>query len=201
MRRLLQPPEPGQQLSLSWSFEFEGKDYFEGFRSLATNGIDKPILNFFRMAGLMSGDRVEATSSGSASLDELMKSGGRNQTDLDVLATREHSSAAVLIWNYEPAATTSRSDNLRVTIRGIPPAIKHVLVTQYRIDNTHSNAYTVWKDMGSPQHPTPEQLVTLRGRDGLELLESPQWVESASGVLRMKSQLQEEGLSLLKLEW
>src|SRR5664279_760950 len=43
---------------LSWSFEFEDKDYFEGFRSLATNGIDKPVLNLFRMFGLMSGDRV-----------------------------------------------------------------------------------------------------------------------------------------------
>ena len=39
---------------LSWSFEFEDKDYFEGFRSLATNGIDKPVLNVFRMAALMS---------------------------------------------------------------------------------------------------------------------------------------------------
>jgi xylan 1,4-beta-xylosidase len=29
---------------LSWSFEFEGKEYFEGFRSLATNGVDKPVL-------------------------------------------------------------------------------------------------------------------------------------------------------------
>ena len=38
---------------LSWSFEFENKDYFEGFRSLSTNGIDKPVLNFFRMAALM----------------------------------------------------------------------------------------------------------------------------------------------------
>ena len=27
---------------VSWSFEFEGKQYFEGFRTLATNGIDKP---------------------------------------------------------------------------------------------------------------------------------------------------------------
>ena len=36
---------------LSWAFEFEGRDTFEGFRSLATNGIDKPVLNFFRMAG------------------------------------------------------------------------------------------------------------------------------------------------------
>ncbi len=45
---------------LSWSFEFEDKDYFEGFRSLATNGIDKPVLNVFRMFGLMSGDRVQS---------------------------------------------------------------------------------------------------------------------------------------------
>ncbi len=49
---------------LSWSFEFEGKDYFEGFRTLATNGVDKPVLNVFRMAGMMSGERVKAISSG-----------------------------------------------------------------------------------------------------------------------------------------
>jgi len=35
-------------------FEFEGQPYFEGFRTLATNGVDKPVLNFFRMAGLMA---------------------------------------------------------------------------------------------------------------------------------------------------
>src|SRR3569833_2090605 len=49
---------------LSWSFEFEGKDYFEGFRSLSTNGVDKPVLNFFRMAALMHGTRVAAVSTG-----------------------------------------------------------------------------------------------------------------------------------------
>jgi len=47
---------------VTWAFEFEGKQYFEGFRTLATNGIDKPVLNVFRMAGLFSGDRVAATS-------------------------------------------------------------------------------------------------------------------------------------------
>jgi hypothetical protein len=50
---------------LSWSFEFEGKEYFEGFRTLATNGVDKPVLNVFRMAGLMSGNRVGTSSTGS----------------------------------------------------------------------------------------------------------------------------------------
>ena len=41
---------------LTWAFEFEDQQYFEGFRTLATNGIDKPILNLFRMAGLLRGD-------------------------------------------------------------------------------------------------------------------------------------------------
>ena len=57
---------------LSWSFEFENKDYFEGFRSLSTNGIDKPVLNFFRMAALMKGGRVGDPSSGQVKLDDIM---------------------------------------------------------------------------------------------------------------------------------
>ncbi|MEO8078026.1 MAG: beta-xylosidase, partial [Acidobacteriota bacterium] len=31
--------------SVTWAFEFEGQPYFAGFRDLATNGIDKPVLN------------------------------------------------------------------------------------------------------------------------------------------------------------
>src|SRR5258708_29043850 len=34
---------------LTWAFEFEGQPYFDGFRTVATNGIDKPVLNVFRM--------------------------------------------------------------------------------------------------------------------------------------------------------
>ena len=40
--------------ALTWAFEFEGQPYFAGFRSLATNGIDKPVLNVFRS---VAGDR------------------------------------------------------------------------------------------------------------------------------------------------
>ena len=36
---------------LTWAFEFEGQPYFDGFRTLATNGIDKPVLNLFPHAG------------------------------------------------------------------------------------------------------------------------------------------------------
>ena len=44
--------------AVSWSFEFENQPWFYGFRDLATNGVDKPVLNVFRMFGLMKGNRV-----------------------------------------------------------------------------------------------------------------------------------------------
>src|SRR5215471_6524321 len=68
---------------LTWAFEFEGQPYFDGFRSLATNGVDKPILNLFRMAGMFSGSRVKVQSSGAVSLDDLLKSGVRDHADVN----------------------------------------------------------------------------------------------------------------------
>ncbi len=40
---------------LTWAFEFEDQPYFAGFRVLSTNGIALPVLNVFRMLGLMGG--------------------------------------------------------------------------------------------------------------------------------------------------
>ena len=96
---------------LTWAFEFEGKPYFDGYRTLATNGVDKPVLNFFRMAGLMSGDRVAAISSGAAPLDSILKHSVRQDPDIDALATSATGEAAVLLWNYhdEDVAAPGRS--------------------------------------------------------------------------------------------
>ena len=56
-----------------------------------------------------------------------------------------------------------------VTITGIPAGVKRVLLEHYRIDETHSNAYTAWKNMGSPQAPTPEQYGELKAAGQLQL--------------------------------
>ena len=37
------------QGAVTWAFEFEDQPYFAGFRQLASNGIDMPVLNVFRM--------------------------------------------------------------------------------------------------------------------------------------------------------
>jgi len=186
---------------LSWSFEFEGKDYFEGFRTLATNGIDKPVLNVFRMAALMSGDRVRTSSTGQVPLDDILAAGVRQSPDVDAIATKAQHEAAVMLWNYHDDDLPAESSAVQVTIAGIPAGVEKVLLEHYRIDDTHSNSYSVWKGMGSPQIPTQEQYARLKEAGQLELLNSPEWLEVRDNKLTIDTNLPRQATSLMRLTW
>ena len=186
---------------LSWSFEFENKDFFEGFRTLATNGVDKPVLNVFRMAGLMSGERVATSSTGQIPLDDMMKNGVRLSPDVDAFATKAAHDAAVMLWNYHDDDLPAPSADVQVTISGIPAGVKKVLLEHYRIDETHSNSYTVWKAMGSPQTPTPEQYAQMKAAGQLELLTSPVWLDVSRGKVTIDTNLPRQATSLMHLKW
>ena len=186
---------------LSWSFEFEGKDYFEGFRTLSTNGVDKPILNLFRMAGLMSGERVEASSTGRVPLAQIVSDGVRQSPDIDALATKADREAAIMLWNYHDDDLPAPGAEVQVAIAGIPPGVKKVLLEHYRIDETRSNAYTVWKAMGSPQSPTPEQYAQLKAAGQLQLLTSPEWLDVSGGKVTVSTTLPRQAVSLMHLKW
>jgi xylan 1,4-beta-xylosidase len=186
---------------LTWAFEFEDQPWFAGFRTLATNGVAKPELNFFRMAGLMSGNRVAAASSGAVPLDSILSAGVRSQPDIDALATRAPDAAAVMLWNYADNDVPGPSAPVQVTIQGIAAPIHRVLLQQYRIDADHSNAYTVWKQMGSPQQPSPEQYEKLQAAGDLQLLGSPQWIAVDKGQVQTQIDLPRQGIALLRLTW
>jgi xylan 1,4-beta-xylosidase len=186
---------------LSWSFEFEDQDYFAGFRTLATNGIDKPILNFFRMAGLMSGERVAATSTGRVPIADLVKTSVLKESDVDALATKSAREAAVMVWNYHDDDLPAPASDIQITVSGIPAGVNKVLLEHYRIDETHSNAYTSWKNMGSPQSPTPEQYASLKAAGQLQLLNSPTWIDVDNGKITIETSLPRQAVSLLRLKW
>ena len=186
---------------LSWSFEFENQDYFAGFRTLATNGIDKPILNFFRMAGLMSGERIATTSTGRISIADLVKTSVLQAPDVDALATKSVREAAVMVWNYHDDDLPAPAADVQVAITGIPAGVKKVLLEHYRIDESHSNAYTAWKNMGSPQSPTPEQYAQLKAAGQLQLLTSPVWLDVDNGKVTVETTLPRQAVSLLRLKW
>jgi xylan 1,4-beta-xylosidase len=186
---------------LSWSFEFEGKEYFEGFRTLATNGVDKPVLNVFRMAGLMSGERVKTSSTGQVSLDDILSMGIKEAPDVDAFATKAAHEAAVMLWNYHDDDLPAPGAAVQVTVAGIPVGVKKVLLEHYRIDDTHSNSYTVWKAMGSPQAPSAEQYARLQEAGQLQLLNSPEWLDVSDGKVTIGTDLPHQATSLMRLKW
>ncbi len=186
---------------LSWSFEFENSNYFEGLRTLATNGIDKPILNLFRMAGLMSGERVATASTGQLPLDGLVTAGARQAPDIDAFATKADHEAAVMVWNYHDDDVPAPAASVQITVNGIPAGVEKVLLEHFRIDDTHSNAYTAWQKMGSPQAPTSGQYAQLKAAGQLQLFASPEWLDAADGKLVINTCLPRQAVSLLRLKW
>lgn len=186
---------------VTWAFEFEDQPYFDGFRDLATNGIAKPVLNVFRMFGLMGRERVEARSSGAVELDRMLEEGVKQAPDVGALAGREERSAAVLVWHYHDDDVPGPEAEIALRVSGLPPGPRSVLLHHYRVDETHSNAYTRWKRLGSPQSPTPEQYKELEAAGELQLLHSPRWVATSGGSLEMRFSLPRQGVSLLRLEW
>lgn len=184
----------------SWSFEFEGQRWFDGFRSLATHGVDKPVLNVFRMYGMMTGERVQVLNSRALPLDSLLASSVHSGTpDVHALATTNQTYAAVMVWNYADEDIPRSPAMIHLSIKDIPA--KEVLLQHFRIDQDHSNAYTVWKQMGSPQQVTPKQYQVLERSGQLELLGSPEWVKTADGTAEFNFQLPAQGISLLMLQY
>ncbi len=186
---------------LTWAFQFEGQHYFDGFRSLATNGVDKPVLNFFRMVGLMRGNRVEATSSGSIPLDSMLAKGASENADVDVLATRDDRVISIMIWNYHDDDVPGPNAPIVLSVQGLPANALRVLVTHYRIDANHSNAYSVWKSLGSPQSPAADQQGQLESAGQLQLLDSPIWLQNQLGTASIAFDLPRQAVSLIQLEW
>jgi xylan 1,4-beta-xylosidase len=124
----------------------------------------------------MRGDRVKTESSGRAPLDTILADGVRGNPDVDALAVRSDRGISVLAWNYHDDDVPAAEAKVRLEIVGVPSTATRVLVRHYRIDETHSNAWTAWKAMRSPQHPTPEQYARLEAAGQLQMADSPRWM-------------------------
>ena len=130
---------------VTWAFEFEDQPTFAGFRTLASNGIDKPVLDAFRVFGLLDGERLAVSSGGAVPTDEMLQAGVRGRPDIDAMAVRHGQQLSILVWNYQDDDLPAPAAPVGLDVSSIPAGAKVVSVEHFRIDDTHSNAYTVWK--------------------------------------------------------
>ena len=187
--------------ALSWSFTFEDQAYFAGFRQMASNGIDLPVLNVLRMFSMMDGERVAAESSGQIPLDEILEKGVRDQPDIGTLASTRDGRLAVMVWHYHDDDLPGPDARVALDIDGFPSSVTTAVLTHYRVDFFHSNAYIEWQRMGSPVAPNERQYAQLEEASKLATVADPEKITLDQGNAALKFELPRQGVSLLIFEW
>ena len=190
--------------SVTWAFEFENQPYFAGFRELATNGVDKPVLNVFRMMGMLGGNWIQTESSARISLDDIVQESVVGSPDVNVAATvREptasgsHKEWTVLVWNYHDDDVSAADSQIELKIDGLSGDA--VTSEEFRMDGKHSNSYAAWQQMGSPAQPTPEQQKELEKSGTLEETVAPHALSVSAGTASISLTLPRQGVALIQL--
>jgi xylan 1,4-beta-xylosidase len=125
--------------------------------------------------------------------------GVRAAPDVDAIAVRSDHELSILVWNYHDDDLPGPDAAIQLDISGLALNGKKPAVHHYRIDETHSNAWTAWKTMGSPQQPTPEQYQALETAGQLQ--EAPSAVTTLGAEMKLDLRLPRQGISLLQLSW
>ena len=187
--------------TLTWAFEFEDQPPFAGFRQLAGDGIDLPVLNVFRMFAKMSGQRVAVKSSAGLDAQTILKSGVRGNPDASALASLDKNKLAVLVWHYHDDDVPGPAAAVDLKIDGLPLKNASATLTQYIIDADHSNSYEAWLKMGSPLPLSDKQYAELEKAGQLTELEPQKSLRMKNGKLDLNFALPRQAVSLLVLTW
>jgi len=185
--------------AVSWSFEFEDQEWFAGFRELATHGIDKPVLNVFRMFGMMNGKRLSVKCDSGFTAANIIANGVKVKNDINAIASKNGSTISIMVWNYHDDNVPGGESPVELTIDGI--SNKKVLVHHYRVDQQFSNSFEKWKAMGSPQKVSDTQYKELETAGQLQLYNSPEWNDVTNRRVVFKFNLPRQGVSLIQLTW
>jgi len=146
---------------------------------------------------MMSGTRV-AVSGGVYDPFMIRDSGVKaSAPDINALASKDKNGISIMVWNYHDDDLPAKASQVRLDVSGVISS--RILVHEYRIDKENSNSYEVWKKMGSPQSPTPEQYKTLEDAGALKMFASPYWTDAKDGVIKLSLDLPRQGVSLIRL--
>jgi xylan 1,4-beta-xylosidase len=156
--------------ALTWAFEFENKPYFAGFRSLASNGLDKPVLNVFRMFSRMKGNKLKVFSNAEIQSEDIIMESVKNSPDISALASTDGEKIYILLWYYHDEDLPGLLADVSIDIFNLPKEKGNLLLHQWLVDKNNGNTYSKWLQFGSPQHPSNEQYKEIEKAGELKAL-------------------------------
>ena len=186
---------------LTWAFTFPGTPYFAGYRTLATNGVNLPVMSAFKLLGRLDGTRLPLTSSGARTLDDILANGVRGEPDVDGMATLNGPAVQVLVWNYHDDIVTAPATPVHLTLE-VPASFGAIArVSHLRLDESHGDAYTAWVSQGMPASPSAAQVAALKqAMDPSALVPDRTVSVAADGSLSVDFDLPRFGVSLVTIQ-
>lgn len=167
----------------------EIRSEFPDYYGLITrSGIRKAGYNAFKMLHRLGNSRIRIT-------------GGDDM--IDGISTYNNSEIVVLLYNYlhdELRACGDKSFDRHINLRVSNVPWPKVKIEHFRIDNEHSNSFQAWREIGSPDSCTEEQLAFLIGRMDLEMLIQPYEYEVDEGVVKTSFMLPMPAVSMLCIQ-
>ena len=140
-------------------------------------------------------------SDGAVALDAIIRAGVRDKPDVSALASREENRISILLWHYHDADLPGPNAAVQLSLKALPERIRESQVTHYRIDEEHSNAFSAWKHMGSPQQPTPDQYTSLELAGQLAMLGAAELLRVTQREGRLSFSLPRQAVDLVLIEW
>jgi xylan 1,4-beta-xylosidase len=191
--------------ALTWAFTFVGQPWFAGYRQLATNGVDLPVLNVFRLFSRLGTEQVAATSSGEVALEQIVMNGVRGAPDVGVLAARSRSgSVQILLWHYQDDDVPGPAAEVQLVVCGLATGPgRHsghgLQARSWRVDHQNGNAFASWQAMGSPLRPTGQQIERLTAEARMTARPVEVGPRGSDGSVSLHRRLPLQGVELIEL--
>ena len=186
--------------AVNWSFEFEDQPLFANLRSLATDGIDKPVLGDLRLLAMLHGRQLPLTNSAALPLSAVLGDGVRGMPDLGAIATQPGPREIdVLLWNYHDVDVPRDAMEVQLDVAGVDAA-RTLRGEQFRVDAGHANAFTAWQSLGSPGLLTAGQRAELQKAAVLSAEPVRSLARSPQGA-SLRLSLPPQAATLVRLTW
>lgn len=180
----------------TWAFYFEGKRFFEGNRALFTNeNIKKPVFNAFVLLEKLGEVRLGVKTESGATHSDFDKF-----PQVDALAScRGNGEVSVMIWNFHEDLQKTGNKQIHLEVTNLQAPQNRVRVRRFQIDSKHSNAHSVWQELGSPQAPSPEQIQEIKQQENLESVGATKEIQIVDGKVTLDFELPMHSVCLVEV--
>jgi xylan 1,4-beta-xylosidase len=175
----------------SWIEDHNKIPFGQVFGLINYQGIRKPTFNAFKMLNMMGTTRLS-----------LNGGSGDNDGVDGFAAIKDTSQVSILVYNYyKDLSKNGPDETVNLTIKNLPfPNGSKISFQHFRVDSTHSNAYTVWQKNGKPVSPTPTVWDSMRAQQNLALYEPATTIEYSGSQITKSFPLPRWGVSLFLLK-